>query len=208
MDSLSNIFGSKTRIKIMRLFMLNPDRVYSIEDVIFASRGEKKEVEKELQEFKKAGLIKKKVYYREITSKRSGKKRMMRTRSSGFALDASFIYLNPLRALLVNTILLKGKELIRRLQKTAHLKVVVISGIFIQDWDSRVDLLVVGDKIRKSAVLRVISSIESEIGKELRFVILDSSDFIYRFSVGDRLIRDIFDFSHQVVLDRLGLKSE
>jgi hypothetical protein len=46
---------------------------------------------------------------------------------------------------------------------------------------------------------------ESEIGKELRFSSLNTEDFKYRHGVCDRLIRDVLDYQHEVVVDRIGI---
>jgi hypothetical protein len=43
---------------------------------------------------------------------------------------------------------------------------------------------------------------EVELGRELHYAVLSTPDFLYRTSVGDKLVRDIFDFRHQVALNK------
>ena len=76
----------------------------------------------------------------------------------------------------------------------------------IQNWDNRIDLLIVGERLKKGKLERTIRSMESEIGRELKYSILDTTDFQYRYSIGDKLVRDVFDYQHQIVLDKLGIE--
>jgi hypothetical protein len=207
MEILSNIFGSRVRVKVLRLFMLNPERAYATEEIVMAAMSSEREVGKELKAFEKAGLIKRKIYYKDSTSRRK-KNRIIRVKFNGWTLDPSFIYLAQLRGLLVNTIIVKNRDLVKKLGRAANLKLVAIAGIFIQNWDSRIDLLIVGDRLKRGRLERIIRRIESDIGTELQYTIMDTADFQYRASVGDRLVRDIFDYPHQVILDKIGLKAD
>ena len=47
--------------------------------------------------------------------------------------------------------------------------------------------------------------IETEIGKELRYAVFSTNDFKYRLTVYDRLVRDILDYPHHIVVDRIGV---
>ena len=46
---------------------------------------------------------------------------------------------------------------------------------------------------------------EAEIGKELRYAAFEAPEFEYRVKMYDKLIRDIFDFPHKTILNKLGL---
>ena len=51
-----------------------------------------------------------------------------------------------------------------------------------------------------------MSSIEAELGKELRYAVFETPDFQYRLGIYDKLIRDIFDSEHQKIIDKLGIE--
>jgi hypothetical protein len=59
--------------------------------------------------------------------------------------------------------------------------------------------------LNKAAVDRVIHTLESELGSELRYAVFETSDFSYRLNIYDKLIRDVFDFPHEKILDRIGI---
>jgi hypothetical protein len=86
-----------------------------------------------------------------------------------------------------------------------RIKLFIASGIFIQEWDTRVDLLVVGDDLNLSRLDVVMKSLEAEIGKEIIYSAFETSDFEYRYGMHDRLIRDIFDLPHTTLVDKLGI---
>jgi hypothetical protein len=46
---------------------------------------------------------------------------------------------------------------------------------------------------------------EAEIGKELVFASFETADFHYRLGMYDKLIRDILDYPHQKLLDKLNI---
>ena len=47
---------------------------------------------------------------------------------------------------------------------------------------------------------------EAEMGRELQYATLSTEEFFYRRSIGDRLVRDVVDFPHEVLVDRIGLR--
>ena len=80
---------------------------------------------------------------------------------------------------------------------------IVIAGVFIQEPESRVDMLIVGDGVKKTALENTIKLLESELGKELKYAYFTTQDFQYRLSMFDKLIRDVLDYPHKKVLNRL-----
>ena len=69
--------------------------------------------------------------------------------------------------------------------------------------ESRVDILVVGDKINKTSLQNAMQDIESQIGKELSYAVFNTEDFSYRLDICDKLVRDILDYPHRKILKKL-----
>lgn len=203
MDILSKLFGSAGRIKIMRLFLFNPDTAFENQDVAVRSKVTPEQVRREIALLHGVGFIKKKVFVKSV-SRASGKK-VLKKRTSGYTLNESFRLLIPLQNLLVHVDPLKKEEIMHRFAHCGRLKLVVLSGVFIQEMDSRVDMLIVGDVLRKRVIEHVMRVIEAEIGKELSYAILDTKEFLYRFGIYDKFVRDIFDYPHEKIVDKLGV---
>jgi hypothetical protein len=68
----------------------------------------------------------------------------------------------------------------------------------------KVDLLVVGDKLDEKPLGNAIHTLEAEMGRELRYAYFTTEEFKYRVGVYDRLVRDVFDYPHRTILDRIG----
>ncbi len=203
MDILGKIFGSQARVRIIRLFLFNPERVFDNREVGKRIQATVKTVAREARLLKSGGLIKKKTAT--VTVRRRGA--ASRRTKQGWTLNIKFPYLAALQNLVINTVLLKDNEIIERLSGTGHIKFLVAAGVFIQDLDSRVDLLVVGDRLKKTLIEGRIKKMESEIGRELRYSIFETPDFQYRVSIYDKLVRDILEFPHRTVVDKIGIRA-
>jgi len=180
----------------MRMFLFNPDQSYTRADIRKRIHAGDRTLNRELSLLLRAGLVKRKV----SASPRSVHKIVL------WSLNNRFSYLTQLQNLLVGTIFLDNMEVVRRFSKAGHLKLLIVAGVFIRDPDSRADILIVGDRLRKNLIESVIRRMEGEIGKELRYAFLETPDFQYRLSISDKLIRDILEYPHQKLLDRLGLR--
>lgn len=205
MDVLAKLFGSLARVKLMKLFLFNKDDQMTRIDIMKRAKVSSSEVSRELGLLERSGMIKRISFFQEGKLTRSGKASKKR-RVQGYILNTHFQYLLPLQSLLVHSVPMQDREIINRLSRVGKIKAVIISGIFIQDSDSRLDMLVVGEGISPARLKNVVSTMEAEIGKELRYSAFETSDFKYRMSVYDRLVRDVFDYPHQIVVDRIGLE--
>jgi hypothetical protein len=192
METLSKLFGSETKVKIMRLFLFNPDRAFCSADVADKTKASVGQVRKEIGHLEKAGLIKTR-----MPTNGSHKR--------GYILDRNFSYLLPLQNFLINAEPLQAKEVVKKITKLGSIKLIIIAGVFIQEAESRIDILVVGDHIKKASFENAIKVLESEIGKELRYAYFTTEDFQYRMSMFDKLIRDILDYPHRKILNKLGV---
>lgn len=191
METLSKLFGNETKVKIMRLFLFNSERVFDIKEITDRTQADSSKVRKEMSNLEKMGLVKKRV-----TKKGNG---------HGFAMDSQFGYLSPLQNFLVNVEPLQPKEIVKKIGKLGSVKLIIVAGVFIQEHESRLDLLVVGDNIKKGALENTMKILESEIGKELRYAYFTTEDFKYRLSMYDKLTRDILDYPHKKILNKLGV---
>ncbi len=205
MDILAKLFGSEAKVKIMRLFLFNSDQPFSPADIASRAKVSLPVVRHEVGILRKMAMIKGKRFIRSVSVRRGKKTVIKRKKEGGWLLNPNFPYLPAIRNLLINTVLVKHSDIIRRLNTIGRIKLIILSGVFIQDEDSRVDLLVVGDAIRFGALEGVIRIIESEIGKELRYAAFETPDFKYRLGIYDKLIRDILDYPHIKALDRIGI---
>ena len=205
METLSKLFSGEARVKVMRLFLFNPELFFNVEQTITKTRITAKEAEAEIEVLKNAGMIKGRKTIQFVSFKKRGKVLEKKKKITSWHLDPNFEYLQQMQNLLINSRPLRKEEILKRLHSVGKLKMVIVSGVFIQNPDSRVDLLIVGDNLKRASIDRIVKTMEAEIGKELVFASFETADFHYRLGMYDKLIRDILDYPHQKLLDKLNI---
>jgi len=188
MEILGKILGNPARVKIMRLFLLNKGKSFKNADVVKRSRVSPEAVRRELRLLFSVGFIKK--------------------RGLDWSFNYSFKYGTEFEELLINSDTMDKEAIANNLKKTGKIKFMLISGVFIKNPDSRVDVLIVGDKIKRSKVEEEMRKLEAEIGTELSYAIFDTKEFSYRLNMYDKLVRDILDFPHEVILQTKELSTQ
>lgn len=205
MDTLIKLFGNAAKVKVIKLFVFNPEIAYDSRQISERTKETLSKVRKEILLLEKMDLIKRKVFYKTVLRKKGNRKVHARVKTHGWMLNVQFEFLAPLQQFLVSLNHLSPKDIARKLQKAGTMKLVIVSGIFTQSNESRVDLLVVGDHLKKGVLDTAIKTIEAEIGKEIRFAVFETPDFQYRLGLYDKLIRDILDFPHEKIVNRIGV---
>lgn len=203
---LEKLFGSSARIKIIRLFLLNPETLFSPKEIGRRARVSPTSLRREILLLKKIGFIKQKEErIDEIIKLKNGKLKNRKKKIQGLKLNFLFPFLYSLKNLVLNAAPINKERLIKMLASVGKMKLIILSGIFIQSEDSRTDLLLVGDSIKKSVLERVLKNIEAQIGKELIYAVFSTKEFLYRFGMYDRFIRDILDYPHEKILNKLNI---
>ncbi|MFA6536669.1 MAG: hypothetical protein WC250_02185 [Candidatus Paceibacterota bacterium] len=206
MEILERLFGHTIKVKLMRLFIFNPDEAFTLEDATHRVKGARDPVRSEIVGLEKTGLVKRTNFIKDVEVRnRKGEKESERRKVAGFTLDKRFRYLSALQNLLLDTSPAVSNQLLKRLKKSGRIKLVAVAGVFVQDYDNRIDLLVVGDRLNRVSIDQTMRTVESEIGRELKYAVLETADFKYRIGVCDKLIRDIFDYQHRILLDNIGV---
>jgi hypothetical protein len=188
MEILGKILGSPARVKIMRLFLLNPKDNFSRKDIIKRSRVSPNIVSREIKLLASIDFIKR---HRTVWS-----------------LDPLFKYMGEFDRLLIGSEAVDKKTLIDNFKKVGRVKLLLVSGVFIKNKDTRVDLLIVGDRMKKSKIEEEMRKLEAEIGTELTYAIFDTKEFAYRLEMYDKLVRDILDFPHEVIFQAKELSTQ
>lgn len=205
METLTKLFGSAAKVKIIKMFLFNSLTAYDVAQISDRTKESSSKVRREVHVLEKMDLIKRRVFYKTVHRKKGNRTVAGKVKTSGWILNHDFEFLLPLQQFLVNLNHLSPKDIARKLHKTGNIKLVITAGIFIQASESRVDLLVVGDHIKKGSVENAIRNIEAEMGKEIRYAVFETADFQYRLGLYDKLIRDILDFPHEKIVNKIGL---
>jgi hypothetical protein len=163
-------------------------------------------VRKELRLLLEIGLVKERTYIK-LLPRKNGKgkpEEFEKKKANGYILDLQFPFLASLRAL-ATEIAIGKDDIAQRFKTMGQIKLLIIAGIFLDEPDSRADILIVGDKLKRPSIENLLRRLEAELGKELTYGILDTVEFEYRYGIYDKFIRDIIDYPHQVVVNKLNI---
>ncbi len=150
---------------------------------------------------------KKKIIKRAKPKKRSAPK----TDRNLYTLNSSFEFFNELRDLILKSSPAEKDKMIKRISGLGRVRLAIMSGVFmtnkdsVDTIDSEVDLFIVGDDINKGKLHSFLKSLEAEVGKELRFGLMDKDEFEYRYGMFDRFVRVLLDGPHEKLINKLGL---
>lgn len=175
---LKNLFTSKARIKLLSIFLLNPDEEHFVRELTRSLDEQINSIRRELDNLKQMGLLRSRI----------------KNRRKFFAVNKNFILYRELRNIVIKAST-TSEQLIKSLQKLGDIDFLLLSGLFM-DKDSQVDLLLVG-KVDKEKVERFLDSLETE--RSIRFSILSNSDFEYRIKCRDKFILDLIQDSDNLI---------
>ena len=201
-DPLSILFGSPARVKLLRFFLFNPSKEFTFDDMSRRAKLVRRTARTEINALERAGIIKGKQVYQQLEG------RSKRSRVTAYAVNKEFNELQALQTFLFETAPINGKTLLKHLRKAGPLDFVCISGIFLREFEHRLDVLIAMKKISQPKIENAIRSLEAELGIEIRYAAFESEDLRYRVGMYDKLTRDVFDYKHQIIVDKVGIRDE
>lgn len=188
---IDQLFGSKTRVKLLHLFLNNPDRAFYVREITRKIDEQINSVRRELANMLNIGIIK----------SDSANNRLY------YEVNQTYQYYKPLRAIFADEKLSsasvsssKEADWTTRLKPLGAVKVAILSGVFIRGSKGDVDLLLAGD-LNKTQVKKFVQELEKEQGKELTYTLMSYEDFYYRMSIKDLFVTTIISDKKSVVVD-------
>ena len=120
-----------------------------------------------------------------------------------FKTNPNFYFYDELKELVFKANPASKEKLIKRISLLGKIKLAVISGIFLNFDNARADLMVVGDDIKPAKFNKFLKDLEAEVGKEINCALMAVKEFYYRYNMYDRFVRDILDFKHEKLINKL-----
>ena len=195
---IDQLFGSKTRVKLLALFLNNPGRSFYVREITREIGEQINSVRRELANLVSIGIVSSngennKVYYEVSTSWRFyDQLRTIFASSDSKAND-----------LKVNT-----KAWSKKFANFGGLRVVIFAGKLVYGSDSKIDLLVVGDGIGGLKFRNLVKALEKDAGVSLLYTQLSFNDFYYRLSIRDAFVMNVLRAKNEVVYDPENLVSK
>lgn len=203
---IEQLFGSKTRVKLLKLFYSNPNRSFYVREITRKIDEQINSVRRELANLLSIGII--------VSDTNDNK--------LYYEVNQNFEYYAPLAEIFGDGSgdgakrAVAAKEATKKTAKPArgseadlitqlgNVELAVYTGQFTRDDTAGIDVLLVGD-LNQSKVQNFITELEARENKELRYTVLSSSDFAYRRQINDRFIITVLDSKKQVLVDKHGM---
>lgn len=188
------LFGSKTRVKLLHLFLNNPGQSFYVREITRKIDEQINSVRRELSNMLAVGII---------TSDSADNKLY-------YQVNQRYDYYMPLRAIFTNNtndvaqIVPQDSSLDEysvAIRSISGLRLALAAGILVKGSHSSVDVLLVGN-LPQTKVKSAMSIIEKGEGREINYTVLQYEDFYYRLSVRDRFITEIINGKHMILIDK------
>ena len=201
---IEQLFGSKTRVKLLNLFFGNPNRAFYVREITRRIDEQINSVRRELSNLLSIGLIK---------SENSNNKVF-------YEVNQKYMYYQPLRQIFGSgnvSPVKKSKDALSEdvltesgpleLKSIGHVDLAVLTGQFTRDNSVGVDFFVIGN-VNMNSLNKFVSELEKSENKEVRYAVMNLADFNYRRQINDRFILSVLGAKKQILIDSLNLLDE
>ncbi|OGG43944.1 hypothetical protein A2841_03600 [Candidatus Kaiserbacteria bacterium RIFCSPHIGHO2_01_FULL_48_10] len=183
---LAHLFASSARIKVLKFFILQPDVRVTAPTVSATLGAPKALVEQELRALTRFGLLEcrkqKKVNF--------------------FMLESDHPVVEPLQAFFTAISMPSNDDIMGAFRKVRGVTLLIATGVLAQESRGAIDLLIVTRKPKDAQIARAVKRLEAAVALPLRYAVLESGDYESRLESYDRLLRDVFEFSHRIIVGR------
>lgn len=193
---VEQLFGSKTRVKLLQLFMSNPNRSFFVREITRKIDEQINSVRRELANLLSIGIV---------TSETTNKKLY-------YEVNQKYEHFGPLCEMfgsgaLITRVKAEGDDDSLDITSVGNVMLAVLTGQFTRDESTGVDLLVVGD-VNKAQIAKYVVGLEKKEGKSIRYAVISPDQLDYRLQVKDRFMTQIMHSKKQVLVDANGIFNE
>lgn len=184
------LFGSKTRVKLLHLFLNNPGKAFYVREITRLIDEQINSVRRELSNMLEVGII---------TSDSADNKLY-------YEVNQRYQFYVPFRAIFADERIEAASEVKSKdqwqeiIKELSGVRIAVMAGILVKGSTSKVDLLLVGE-VSAAKLKNAMRQIEKSEGRELNYTTLSYDEFYYRLSVRDKFITEILNGKHATLLD-------
>ncbi len=197
---LEQLFGSKTRSRLLALFLQHPEQAYFVRELTRKIDAQLNSVRRELQNLVTLGILVERVDQPAVP----GASRGLADKKKFYAANPDFILFHDLRALFTKANVFLKNNLVQEIDDKGDISYLAFTGRFVGEASAPTDILIVGS-IDPKALQRVVSSFEEEMACEINYTLMPKEEFAYRRQVTDRFLFSILEGQKIVMIDRSGV---
>ena len=204
---LDQLFGSKTRVALLKLFIESPDRPYFVRELTREIDAQINSVRRELNNLLQLDIIAILEEAPEVTVQEWEEGPKGLNKKKFYKLNKNFVLFEEIVALFTRSHLMVEKDLMDRLAKIGNIFLLVMTGAFTNAPEAATDMLVVGT-VRKEEFVELIQNFEKQLGREINYTIMPLKEYEYRRDITDKFLYDILVGPKIVVVDKVGITQD
>lgn len=196
---LEQLFGSKTRARLLGLFLSNPSKLFFVRELTRLIDAQLNSVRRELKNLVDLGIISEKV-----GEGRSVKEKItaLSEKKKYYEVNTDFVLYEDLRALFKKVQILLKQGLVQEIALHGQVDLLVFTGRFVDRTDVPTDILIVG-RVDQTALQTAVAAFEAEMGHEINYTLMPREEFVYRREVSDRFLAGILEGERVVMIDKI-----
>ncbi len=196
---IEQLFGSQTRVKLLKHFLDNPDQKYFVRELTRITDMLINSVRRELENLVDIGFLEIEVDAEHVDeSVGKGKAKGLNVKKY-YKLNKNSYLHEELRSLFNKGQALFQKKLAEKIKTAGNISYLALSGVFTGNDKANTDLMVIGS-FDKRAVQEAVKNFEKEIGKSINYTIMDLKEYRLRKDIADRFLCDILEDKDKIVL--------
>ena len=197
--NIEQLFGSKTRVRLLRLLLEHPGRAYYVRELTRRIDAQLNSVRRELKNLIDIGLISE--VEGTILTEEGKQKETKKDKKKYYQANETFSFFSELRSIMKKSAILSNKTFVQDVKKKGKVDLLLLTGRFIDREDIPSDVLVVGT-LKADHLQAAVAAFEAEIGREINYTYMPKEEFYYRKEVSDRFLDSL------LVADRVILVNE
>lgn len=207
---IEQLFGSKTRVKLLQLFYQNPNRSFYVREITRKIDEQINSVRRELANLLSIGLIKSdtnnnRLYYEvnqtfnhyQALASIFGNKKFKPAKKTIVSEQPMTETVETPEATVVEA----EDPFAKELSRAGNVRLAVYTGQYTRDETVGVDIVVIGD-VNHAAVDNLIAEQEKAEKKALRYSIFTVDEYLYRKQVNDKFVVKLLDAKKTVLINR------
>ncbi|MFZ2682345.1 MAG: helix-turn-helix domain-containing protein [Patescibacteria group bacterium] len=199
---VEQLFGSRTRARLLGLFLENSERAFFVRELARRIDAQLNSVRRELKNLVDVGIVHEVDGETvEVESKDDEDGKVDNKRF--YQANSDFPIFEDLRGVMKKVAVLMNHTLTQEMSKHGRLDLLILTGSFTDTPTIPTDILVVGE-LKEEGVQSSIAEFEKEIGREVNYTYMPRDEFEYRYDVGDRFLTSILQGKRVVLSDTIG----
>jgi hypothetical protein len=182
---LNDLFLSKVRVKLLELFLGEPERIYYVREIVRHVEEQINAVRMELNRMEAVGLLSSE----------------WRANRKYYTLRKDYVFFDELLRLVNKTTGLGG-NIVRERVRLGKIRYAMLSGSYIRGLKpgpNDVELLLVGVVVLPE-LSRIVKEQEAKLGREINYTVMSEDEFLFRKSRRDPFVVSVLEKPRMMLL--------